>query len=216
MYLNVSFCNYLVVPITLPSTFISRLSLALFMERGIGDKNILRRFCNEFCAVVERHARYVIVAGFLAIATGRTRSTEDIDMITEGVPEPIFVRIHQELVSHGFVCMQSDDPRVIYDDYLTKKAGVRYTWEDRPVPEMEVKFAKDSLDEIALRSRIKIPLTGVAVWFAPADMNIAFKEEYLKSDKDLEDAKHLRLVFSQEINEEKIKYYKNLINETRK
>jgi hypothetical protein len=80
---------------------------------------------------------------------------------------------------------------------------------------MEVKFAKDHIDDIGMRERVKIPLTKIDVWFAPIEMNIAFKEEYLKSDKDMEDARHLRLVFSDELNGEKIKYYKHLIREVK-
>jgi hypothetical protein len=65
-------------------------------------------------------AKYMIVAGFLAIATGRTRGTEDIDMVIGRMAKPAFVKIHDDLVNHGFVCMQSDFPETIYEDYLTK------------------------------------------------------------------------------------------------
>ena len=41
-------------------------------------------------------------------------------------------------------------------------------------------------------------------------MNIAFKEEYLKSPKDMEDAKHLRKVYPI-INEEEIEDIKRKI-----
>ena len=66
---------------------------------------------------------------------------------------------------------------------------------------MEIKFAKDMLDNIQLQTKEKIPLTGLDVWFSSIAMNIAFKEEYLKSDKDMEDARHLRMVYSDKINE---------------
>ncbi len=185
------------------------------MERAVSDKNILRRFCNEFCPVIEKYTHYMIVAGFLAIATGRTRGTEDIDMIAGRMDKPHFVQMHKNLTANGFVCMQSDDPGSIYDDYLAENVGVRYTWKDMPVPEMEMKFAKDRIDELGLRERVKIPLTNLEVWFAPVEMNIAFKEEYLKSDKDMEDARHLRLIFSGEISEERVKCYKGLIRQVR-
>ena len=53
------------------------------MEREIRDRNILDTFCTEFCDIVEKHCKYIIVSGFVAIASGRTRGTEDIDMIIE-------------------------------------------------------------------------------------------------------------------------------------
>ena len=120
------------------------------MERSIDDRNILDDFCIKFCEVMEKHVKYIIVSGFVAISTGRKRGTEDIDMIIERLSKPSFIDLHQELVRGGFVCMQSDNAETIYDDYLTQKASVRYTYIDGHGPEMEVKFAKDRLDEIQL------------------------------------------------------------------
>ena len=48
------------------------------MDREISDMSILARFCKEFCAIVDKHCKYIIVSGFIAIASGRTRGTEDI------------------------------------------------------------------------------------------------------------------------------------------
>lgn len=183
------------------------------MERSISDRSILDRFCTEFCTVVDKHAKYIIVSGFIAIAAGRTRATEDIDMILEPVEKTTFSKLHGALVEHGFVCMQSDSADILYDDYLTKKAAIRYTYKNRHVPEMEVKFAKDQLDLLQLQSRTKIPQTGLDVWFGSVEMTIAFKEDYLKSDKDLEDARHLRIVFT--VDERKINECKKLIRRYR-
>ena len=47
-------------------------------------------------------------------------------------------------------------------------------------------------------------------------MNIAFKEEYLRSDKDLEDARHLRIVYKGKINENEINEIKKMIKKVRK
>ena len=130
-------------------------------------------------------------------------------MIVERIEKATFKRFHDDLVKHGFVCMQADSSDVIYGDYLTKKTSVRYTYKDRHVPEMEIKFAKDALDLLQLKNRMKIPQTGLDVWFATPEMTIAYKEDYLKSDKDLEDAKHLRIVF--DVEERKINECKKLI-----
>ena|SRR3989344_1921123 len=178
------------------------------MERSVKERNILDQFCTDFCNIVEKHAKYIIVSGFVAISTGRTRGTEDIDMIIEKLDGARFTKLHEELVKNGFVCMQSNNVEEIYS-YLAERLSVRYTYNDKEVPEMEIKFAKDVLDELQLQGRIKIPLTGLDVWFGSIEMNIAYKEEYLKSDKDLEDAQHLRIVFTP--SEEKINKCKELI-----
>jgi hypothetical protein len=179
--------------------------------RGIADTDILATFCTKFCKIVEQHTRYIIVSGYLAIASGRVRSTEDIDMILERITEQQYSKLHLDLLKNGFVCVQSDDPKELYNEYLMDKTSVRYTYKDTPLPEMEVKFAKDKLDDKQIDERVKIPLTGVDVWFSSIECNIAFKEAYLMSEKDLEDAEHLRLAYADQINEERIKNYKQLI-----
>ncbi|MBI4148738.1 hypothetical protein HY490_05590 [Candidatus Woesearchaeota archaeon] len=101
-------------------------------------KNILDEFCTAFCQVVERHCTYIIVSGFVAIATGRTRGTEDIDMIIEKLAKDRFCKLHEDLIRHGFVAMQSDDCAELLE-YLNDHTSIRYTWKDKPLPEMEIK-----------------------------------------------------------------------------
>ena len=149
------------------------------MERQVKDRNILDKFCEEFCAIVEKHCRYIVVSGFLAIASGRTRGTEDIDMIIEKLSPEKFKELFSDLTKHNFVCMQSSDVGEVYS-YLKDNLSVRFTWKDKELPEMEVKFAKDMLDEYQLKTRVKLELTGLDVWFSNVNVNIAFKEELLK------------------------------------
>ncbi|PIN88050.1 hypothetical protein COV12_00560 [Candidatus Woesearchaeota archaeon CG10_big_fil_rev_8_21_14_0_10_32_24] len=182
--------------------------------RQIDDRNILDKFCEEFCKIVEKHTKYIIVSGFLVIASGRTRGTEDIDMIIKKLNQEEFKVLFDDLIKNGFVCMQSSQPDVIYE-YLQNNTSVRFTWKDKPLPEMEVKFVKDLLDEHQINTRIKIPLTGLDIWFSNININIAFKEELLKSPKDMEDAKHLRIVFAEDVNEGEIYTIKEMIKKLR-
>lgn len=184
------------------------------MQRQIKDRNILDKFCEEFCAVVEKHCKYIVVSGFLAIASGRTRGTEDIDMIIERLAFDKFKPLFLDLTKQGFVCMQSSDAEEVYS-YLKENISVRFTWKDKALPEMEVKLAKDILDEYQLKNRVKLELTGLNVWFSNVNVNIAFKEELLKSPKDLEDAEHLRIVYAEQVNEEEIQSVKLLIRRFR-
>ena|SRR3989338_3676537 len=177
-------------------------------------KDVLDAFCIDFCKVVEKHCPYIIVSGFIVISTGRMRGTEDIDMIIPRLTKSKLENLHNDLLMNDFICMQTDSKDEIYE-YLQDNTSVRYTRKNRPFPEMEIKFAKDELDEIQLQTRQKIALTGLDVWFGSVDMNIAFKEEYLKSQKDLEDATHLRTVFKEQINEDEIRRIKRKIRELR-
>ena len=47
------------------------------MERKVSDINILDEFVESFCEVMEKHCKYIVCSGFVAIAHGRTRGTEE-------------------------------------------------------------------------------------------------------------------------------------------
>jgi hypothetical protein len=188
------------------------------MERRIEDKTILDKFVEDFCDVVDKHVKYIICSGFVAIAHGRTRGTEDIDMIIEKIKEEEFIELHNDLIENGFECIQSSDSKIIYENYLQKGIGIRYVWksEGHFPPEMEIKLVKDELDEEQLNTRTKFPLTGLDVYFSSIEGNIAFKEELLASQKDIEDARHLRIIYEEDINEKKINLIKEKIRKFRK
>lgn len=183
------------------------------MNRRISDRDVLKECATQFCSVLEKHTKYIIVSGYVAIATGRTRGTEDIDVIIEKISQENFEKLHQDLTKNGFVCMQSDNASEVFS-YL-EDASVRYTWKDKPLPEMELKCCKDLLDREQINNRKKLPLTGTILWFSSIEANIAFKEQYLKSDKDIEDAKHLRIIYEEEIQESEIERWKKLIQKFR-
>ena len=184
------------------------------MKRDISDINILNRFCMDFSKIIEKYTEYIVVSGFVAIASGRIRGTEDIDMIIKPISEDTFGRLHNDLKDNGFVAMQSDNPKELYE-YLKEHLSLRYTLKDSPVPEMEMKFSKDKLDEYQLETRTKLKLTDLDVWFSSVNMNIAFKEKLLKSPKDLEDARHLRIIYKEQVDEAEIIKIKKMIQRYR-
>ncbi len=187
------------------------------MDRKIDNKTILDKFVEDFVKIVEKNCKYIIVSGFVAIAHGRSRGTEDIDMIIERISPERFINLHNSLVNSGFECMQSEKPEKIYEDYLIKGNSIRYTRAgiNLAPPEMEIKLAKDELDDYQISTRQKFPFTDLDVYFSNIEMNIAFKEELLKSDKDLEDARHLRIIYKEDINEEEINKIKEKIKKLR-
>jgi len=187
------------------------------MDRRVDDKTILDKFAEDFVKIVDKHCKYIIVSGFVAIAHGRSRGTEDVDMIVEKISKDKFIKLHNSLINSGFECMQSEKPEIIYDDYLIRGDSVRYTrkGDNFAPPEMELKLAKDELDNYQISTRRKFPFTGLDVYFSSIEMNIAFKEELLKSDKDLEDARHLRIIYKEDIIEDEINKIKEKIKRLR-
>jgi len=180
----------------------------------VSDKNILAEFCENFCKVIEKHCTYAVVSGFFIISSGRSRGTEDIDLIIERLSRDKFIKLHDSLINAGFNCLQSSDANEVYD-YLINNSSIRYISGSDLIPQMEVKFARDKLDEYQLSKRRKEPFTGVDVYFSSIECNIAFKEELLKSSKDLSDAKFLRTVYKEKINEPEVDKIKGLIRSFR-
>ncbi len=180
------------------------------MDREISDVNILNKFTEDFCNVVNRYARYIIVSGFVAISHGRTRGTEDVDIMIERLSFSEFKKIHDALILAGFECLYPLKIEDIYE-HLVRNLNARYSWKGVELPNMEVKFAKDSLDDGQFEKRGKIEFTGVDVFFPKIEESIAFKEEYLRSNKDMEDAKHLRLIYKDKLDEDYINKFKEKI-----
>lgn len=186
------------------------------MKRAIGDKNLLDKFIEDITNIIDKHCKYIVVSGFVAIAHGRTRATEDIDMIIEKLGPNEFAALHNDLLKGGFHCIQPGDAKELYETWLRKEESIRYVRRGSYAPpELELKFAKDELDTLQLATRQKFPLTGLGIWFSSIDMNIAFKEELLKDEKDMEDARHLRNVYKDEINETSINDIKKMIKRLR-
>jgi hypothetical protein len=181
----------------------------------IGERNILDDFVIKFTSIVEKHMKYVVVSGFFAIASGRTRGTEDVDIIVEHIDLAKFRTFHKDLETSGFSAIQPGNPEELYGDYLSKNLSVRYIYNGLDLPNMELKLAKDKLDDLQIENRQKYGLTGLDVWFSSVNVCIAFKEELLKSKKDQEDAEHIRLVYSDIVTESEIKKYKELIRRYR-
>ncbi|MHA1649102.1 MAG: hypothetical protein ACTSYB_02820 [Candidatus Helarchaeota archaeon] len=179
------------------------------------DYNLLAKFCRDFCKILDKFTKYIVVSGFFVVSSGRSRSTEDIDIIIEPIDLNTFLELHKELEKSQFQSIQSSDPVEIYNLYLKERLPVRYIQGTNLIPNIELKFAKDKLDEYQLRTRKKITFTGIDVYFSSIEANIAFKEELLKSPKDLDDAKHLRIVYSEKINESEIDKIKKLIKKYR-
>src|SRR3989338_1618633 len=119
--------------------------------REIADTNILKTFCEHFCSIVDKYCKYIIVSGYVAIASGRSRGTEDIDMIIEHIPLETFRKLHDELLKENFICVHDLQAEELYNDYLEEQTRIRYHKKEQYLPEMEIKFAKNPLDNYQIK-----------------------------------------------------------------
>lgn len=169
-------------------------------------------FTLEFINLLEKHTSYVIVSGYVAILFGRNRSTEDIDVIIPPCTKEAFFSLHKDLLSHGYWCINVDDTEELYD-LLLSKHSIRFAVKPSLSPNAEIKFAKDHYDSVALQHPLTIFIGGKQLKTSLLELQIAYKEEVLKSNKDLEDAEHIRKVADGHLNLALLNHYKKELRE---
>jgi len=167
------------------------------------DKIVIR-----FIDILKEYTTYVIVSGYVAILLGRDRGTEDIDIIIPKKTKNELKLLCEGLAKNGYWCLNSSDLDDIYDALISKHS-VRFAIEPSVSPNFEIKFSKDLYDNIALKNPLIIKVGNKELKTSFLELQIAYKEEVLKSNKDMEDARHIRLVAKGNLNE-------NLVNEYKK
>ena len=189
-------------PVFLKPTFKNRVAFLLGMKISYTPKrivfekklNALDHLTLDFAAVLERlKIKYVVVSGYVSILFGRSRSSEDVDLIMEKVPPERFQELWEAL-SERFVCINAGDSNEAYKDYLTTGHAVRFSKPGVLVPNIELKFPKIPPEFEALRERKEVLVNKKRLFVSPLELQIAFKL-YLGSEKDIEDAKHLYRLF---------------------
>lgn len=94
-------------------------------------------------------------------------------------------------------------------DLLMSKRSIRFALEPKVTPNVEIKFSKDMYDDITLKNPLTLKVNNHELKTSFLELQIAYKEEVLRSNKDMEDARHMRLTAKEHLNE-------NLINEYKK
>jgi len=169
--------------------------------------NELDRFVFGFIEILEKHTDYVIVSGYVVILLGRDRATDDVDIIIPKMDKIGLKLLYDDLIKNGYWCLNSSELDDLYG-LLVSKHSIRFAVEPKVSPNVELKFSKDMYDDIALKKPIIIKINSKKLKTSFLELQIAYKEEVLKSNKDMEDARHLRVVAERYLNENLIKEYK--------
>ncbi len=173
--------------------------------------NKLDKFTIKFCKTISP-LKYVLISGYVSILFGRSRSSEDIDIFIPKITYKEFLFVHKKLLKKKFWCINGDDKKELYS-LLCDGHSIRYADFPKSIPNMEIKFVKTPLDFHTLKERIEVVIGKEKLFIGPLELQIAYKEEVLRSEKDIEDALHLRKVLEEHINLNSIKSYKRLIKD---
>lgn len=174
------------------------------------ELNELDKFVLDFIKILEKHTDYVIISGYVSILLGRTRGTEDIDVFIKELSKSKFVDLYNDLKKECYWCLNSEGSNELYN-YLKDGLAIRFALKEETIPNFEIKFAKNNLSKGSFNERINVITKGGSIRISSLERQIAFKRYYLKSDKDLEDARHIEEVFKNNIDHKKINIFKNLI-----
>lgn len=173
--------------------------------------SILDELVIKFIKILEKHADYVIISGYVSIILGRSRATEDVDLFIKKIPFEKFLELYKDLKENGFWCINAENPQEIFS-FLTDEMAVRFSLENKPIPNFEVKFPKRKIDEETFGDFILVKLPGNnKIKISSLERQIAFKRYYLKSDKDIEDALHIEEIFKDKLDYGKINKLKEII-----
>ena len=163
------------------------------------ELNSLDLLAIEFSQVLNKlNINYIIFSGYIAILFGRSRSSEDIDVLLEKIDHNKFKEFWKEL-SANFECINTSIQEEAYNNYLSSNIPIRFAKPNTFEPNIEIKFSKTELDLYALNEKIEVSLNNNRLYTSPLESQISFKL-FLGSEKDIEDAKFLYNIFKDKIN----------------
>jgi len=178
-------------------------------ERKLSE---LDKFAIDFLRIIQKHVDYVIISGYVSILLGRSRSSEDIDIFIKRLSKEKLEKLYSELIQNNFWCLNSGNINELYS-YLEDSLAIRFAYNGEGIPNFEVKFPKDSIDEEVFEDKINVQIGKFNFFISSLEKQIAFKRYYLGSDKDLEDAKHIEELFKKDLDIKIIEETKKLIEE---
>jgi len=75
----------------------------------------LDKFVLKFTNLLSKHTDYVIVSGYVSILLGRSRSTEDIDLLVKQMDFEAFEKLFNDLNNNNLECINTSVPKAAFD-----------------------------------------------------------------------------------------------------
>lgn len=154
---------------------------------------LLDRFVLDFVRFLDEKTPYVLVSGYVAILFGRSRGTEDVDILIPPMEKDPFATLHQALIEGGYEFLNAENEAGLHE-MLVNRMGIRIAQKDQVIPNIELKFTKDDIDRYVMRDRLEVRIPGGHLFISPIEVQIAYKL-FLGSEKDIEDALYLWEIF---------------------
>lgn len=181
---------------------------ALTISRTLSD---LDTDVLEFTQVLDScDVDYVIVSGYVAILTGRSRATEDIYVVIEPLSESETEQLVAEFKANGYwgMAMPLDEMHSMLDE----GSRIRIAEDGEMYPNFETWFVSNEVEREAISNALTVELGESEIRISPIELQIAYKLRHAQAagtttGKDFEDALHLYLTFEEQFNTEKLVQY---------
>ncbi|WP_188979959.1 nucleotidyltransferase [Halocalculus aciditolerans] len=165
----------------------------------------------EFVSVLnDCGINYVIVSGYVAILTGRSRATEDVDIVLERLTQQRTEYLAKTLKQRGYWGMAMPLDKMY--EMMSNGDRIRVAEEGELIPNFELWFAKNEVEREALNKAITAVPGDSQLNISPLELRIAYKLRLAQhagstSGKDFEDALHLYETFEESLNTEQLEEY---------
>mgnify|MGYP005862074679 CR=1 FL=1 len=174
-------------------------------DRGLvvdRDPNRLDELAIDFSRILsDLDIDHVFVAGYVAILSGRSRSTEDIDVFIERCRASRIDELVEELGAKGYW----GPAMPLSETYGNLSSGTNI-WvapDGEMSPLLEVKFPSDEFDDASLENATPAHISDNRIPIGPLELQIAYNLS-LGTRTDLEDAAHLYAVFGETLSSERL------------
>lgn len=158
----------------------------IIVDRELSD---LDKLVIEFTELLSKFGiKYVIISGYVAIALGRSRTTEDVDLFIDKVDGARLLGFIDALLHAGYWMLNCDRKEAV--GMLNENLAIRVAKKDTVTPNFEIKFPKRAIDDFSLNNPVALILCGKKLEISQLEVQIPYKL-WLGSDKDIEDAVHI-------------------------
>jgi hypothetical protein len=153
----------------------------------------------KFSKILKRNnIEYIFVSGYVAILFGRSRTSEDIDILIKRVSYEEFSKLWDDLKT-DFYCHNTSNPETGYNEYLENKLALRFSQKDTVIPNVEFKWIFTQQQKRVFDNYLEVILNNNGIMIGSLETQIAYKL-YLGTDKDIEDARYLFELFREKLN----------------
>lgn len=132
------------------------------------ELNALDKLAIKISTILNKQdIKHVIVSGYICILFGRSRSSENIDIIIEKIGPEKFEKLWKETKNKELHCINAQKPKEAYNEYLTTGVAIRLSKKDEFIPNIEMKFPKNELDAWTLKQRKQVLLNSHKLFIPP-------------------------------------------------